>query len=290
MNFESGTPLFRIDTIGVDPNLIVESPICPHCQKEFKTLSSTKKHISNKVCLNDEHGQIVYVDETFIEGKSFNSINLKENEIARIIPQTNIERSTFYSFARSGSGKSTSILHICEEYYKVNKKTKFYIFSALEEDKTFDDSKIKFKRIKLDATFLKTEIPFSEFQNSVSIFDDIDCLPNRKGGIKEKVMKILNALLQLGRHARSSVFIANHCSTQGIDTKIILNESMWFILFPSRSSPKQLAYLLESYVGLDNKAIKKLVNIPTRSVKIWRGYPSVAIGEKCAYVLKNGED
>ena len=62
-----------------------------------------------------------------------------------------------------------------------------------------------------------------EFANSVMIFDDIDVISDKK--IRGEVYKILNKVLEIGRHYKITALVTNHLPTNGKDTRRILTES-----------------------------------------------------------------
>jgi hypothetical protein len=65
-------------------------------------------------------------------------------------------------------------------------------------------------------TLLEEELTAKDFENSMVIFDDTECLTNRK--IKEAVIKIQSSVLETGRHYRVSCILTNHEAYNGIQT------------------------------------------------------------------------
>ena len=290
MNFEKkGQPIFKIvQKKNIDPELDIKEPICPYCYKEFGSLSSTKKHISNLTCKKLDKDREVYasLNENHINEQTFYEIEVKNNEKIQIIPQ-NTERSIFNITGQSGSGKSFFTARVVNEYHLKYKKRKIYLFSALQEDPTLDKAGLPINRVKLDENFLNTPISIAEFKNTIIIVDDADVISNKK--IKEKLFKLLDALLQIGRHYNTTVFVCNHAPNRGKDTKILLLESNWFVIFPKTSGNSSIKYLMENYVGLNSKQIGKLKKLNSRWVAIYRSYPQVVVYEKGAYILnENG--
>ena len=52
---------------------------------------------------------------------------------------------------------------------------------------------------------------------------------------------------------------------------------------------RPLKYLLDNYLGLDNKQIKKIKNSKSRWVCIQRTFPLSVINEKDCYILNNND-
>ena len=95
-----------------------------------------------------------------------------------------------------------------------------------------------------------------DFRDSMVIFDDIDVISNKKH--RDAVYNLLNALLETGRHTKTSVFISNHLPTAGKDTRRVLNEAHSVIWFPHSGSGVGMKRLLCDYLGLDKDINKKL--------------------------------
>ena len=111
-----------------------------------------------------------------------------------------------------GSGKSTYTLKYLQEYKKKYKDNEIYLFSALTEDETIDQMK-GLKRVKIDESLISDPLNVIEFKNSCVVFDDIDVINNKH--IREEVYKILNQILELGRHHHITCVITNHLATNG---------------------------------------------------------------------------
>ena len=252
-------------------------PIAMIINKDDKQISKSNNHI---VSINENS------EET---RTSYNDINLnKKEQIFQVIGNPKQERYIYYIIGRSGSGKSYFIKQwISNFYHELYKKRPIYVFSYLDSDKTLDELKY-LKRIKLDEEFLEDdEISSKDFSNSCVIFDDIDNIKNKK--IKHKVDHLLNEILTVGRHNNISALITRHTATNGQDTKVILAESHAYVVFPSGVGNRPLKYLLDNYLGLDNKQIKKIKNSKSRWICIQRTFPLSVISEKECYILNNND-
>ena len=216
----------------------------------------------------------------------YTHLNLEDDGKFQQIPDTTANRQILYITGASGSGKSTYTLKYLQEYKKKYKDNEIYLFSALTEDETIDQMK-GLKRIKIDDTLVNDPLDVIEFKNSCVVFDDIDVINNKH--IREEVYKILNQILELGRHHHITCVITNHLATNGKDTRRILNEAHSITYFPSSGSVKGINYLLQTYCGLDKHAILKAKKTKSRWITIFKHYPQIMMGEKNIWILSEDD-
>ena len=213
---------------------------------------------------NKEH------DET-----GFRKLKISNDSKLQLIPDTKKERQIIYVTGPSGSGKSTFCCNFLLEYKKKFKDRPIYLFSALEEDESLD--KVKPRRFKIESELHTNPIDVKDLEESVVIFDDIDCIPDKK--IREAVYSIMDQILQVGRHHKITCLITMHLPTAGKDTRKLLNESHIYVWFP-QSAGKKISYLLEEYLDVDPKLIRYFKKSNSRSCVIFKNYPA-------AYMLEN---
>jgi hypothetical protein len=217
---------------------------------------------------------------------SFNTFSLKSNDTFQPIPDPNKERQILYITGASGSGKSYYTKMYCDEFKRIFPKREVFLFSSLTDDSSID--KIKgLKRIKLGEDFLNDDLTAEDFKDSLVIFDDTDCLTDKK--LKLKVNGVLNSILETGRHYNCYCIYTSHLPCAGNDTKRILNESHSITFFPHSLGGRSLKYLLESYLGLDKVQIKKIKNLKSRWVTVLKTYPQVVISEKDVYTISSSD-
>ena len=230
--------------------------------------------------VNDK--KVLYLNASPIEG-GVDEYCCKGDHCIQAIPDKETERSVLYITGQSGSGKSYYTSQYIKEYHKMYPKRDVFIFSSLADDSTLD--KLKYlKRIKIkEQTFLSAELGASDFKDSLCIFDDVDVISNKE--IKAKVFKLLNEMLEIGRHFSISVIFTSHNATMGLDTKRILNECHSVTIFPRNLGGKTAKYLLDSYLGVDKDQIKRIKKVNSRWVTILKTYPQMCLSEKCAWVL-----
>ena len=109
---------------------------------------------------------------------------------------------------------------------------------------------MKPKRIRIDESLYEDPIPIEEFANSCVIFDDVDCISDKK--IKEAIYVTMNKILEISRHFNTSCIVTNHLPTDGRATRRILNEAQACVYFP-HSAGNKIRYLLENYVPYKKK-------------------------------------
>jgi hypothetical protein len=235
--------------------------------------------------------RIIYVDPNSTESneidKSFDHLILVDGGKFQQTPDPKTERSVLYITGPSGSGKSTYTSLYIKQYQKLHKKKNpIYIFSAIGSDAVLD--LLKPKRIKIDDDLVYDPLDIEELSDSLVVFDDIDVISNKKQ--REAVYSILNSILETGRHFKISVIVTNHLSTNGNDTRRILNEAHSVTIFPQSGSKRGTIYLLKNYLGLDNEDIKKIKKVKSRWVTIFTKFPQCVMSEKQIWSLTDNDD
>jgi hypothetical protein len=224
----------------------------------------------------------VHLSDTADED-GFSKVELKTDKFTLLPSKTG--RTIFYITAPSGSGKSYLSKEIIQEYHRMHPKNPVYVFSSLEDDPTLDSLKY-LKRIKLaKSEFLEAELKAEDFKDSMTLFDDVDVISNKK--VLKKTMDILNSILQTGRHFNVSCIYTSHASTTGHSSKVILNEAHVIIIFPSSAGGKVLKYLLDQYLGLSKQQIDKMKGIKSRWCAVFRAYPRAIVTQNQASLLKD---
>jgi len=215
-------------------------------------------------------------DETKIK-KSFTKLELPDNLQFQLVPDTSHERDIMYVTGQSGSGKSYFIKEYLKEYKKKFKDRPIYLFSYLDEDETLDE--IKPTRINVGDNLLKDPIKAQDLKDSFVIFDDCDCIKDKK--YKDAVLSIMNECLQTGRHFNISMACVSHLPTDRGFTRMMINESHYVIYFPQSGLGRQTNYLLENYLGMDKDLIKKIRRMKTRWCCVGRHYPLFIMTQHC---------
>lgn len=206
------------------------------------------------------------------------------------------ERQISYVAGPSGSGKSYFSAQLAAEYLKLHKgeDRPIYVFSALDEDADSLDKKIgdKLRRIVINDDLVTRPIDYKEFANSLVIFDDVDSI---SGPQRKAIDLIKDQILTMGRHFSISAICCSHLLADHKSTRLQLAESHVITFFHGSTSPAQLRYCLEKYVGASKDEVKKIAKLKSRSISIFRQYPSVVMYNHGIYLLhqddsSSGED
>lgn len=184
----------------------------------------------------------------------------------------------------SGGGKSWIARGYAADYHATYPKRPVFVFSALTKDATLDTLTF-LKRLDIKS-FVDEPVEDGEelkgFKKSLVIFDDCEALD---GAEKKAVDAILKSLLTLGRHSVTSVIVCNHLPTRGKDTRLLLNESTLFVVFPQAMGYHTLQYLCEQHVGLSKKEISELRHVRSRWVALSKSFPRYMIASNEAHIL-----
>jgi chromosomal replication initiation ATPase DnaA len=160
--------------------------------------------------------KIIYLDSDNETNYKFNQLQISEGYL-QLIPNEKVERQILYICGATGSGKTYFTGQYLREYKKLFSDNAIYMFSTIPKgDPSLKDIDINYINLE---TLLEEELTAKDFENSMVIFDDTECLTNRK--IKEAVIKIQSSVLETGRHYRVSCILTNHEAYNGIQTKNI---------------------------------------------------------------------
>jgi len=206
----------------------------------------------------------------------YDMIEANKNEKISLITPSKDSRVVLYVVGMSGSGKSYWSANYIKEYQKKNKANKVFIISPITDDESINSIK-NLERINPNSVnFMNEPPPLSYFQDGLIICDDIEAYGKKT---LNRVMALINAVLTTGRHMNISLLFLSHTATNGAMSKIILTEAHGLIIFPQNMSGKASRYLLDNYYGLNKHQIEKVKKLPSRTVIIFRSYPTLIISE-----------
>lgn len=245
--------------------------------KIFNGLEKISENIKNRIPPDNENLCSLYEDcIKCLDKHEGKSINIIDGEIIPIF-DTNKERTVFYISGMSGSGKSTLTGQLISIYKKLYPKNKIIVFSNKSSDPALD--KHNPLRMKLNEELLNDPISLNELKNSLVVFDDIDCIPNKK--IDAEIARLRDLILQQGRSYKISFVYISHLTNDYKRTKLILLECDCSIIFPVFTTQYNLKYLLYTYYGLGSEQIRKIKNLPSRWVGIWKNPLTVLYSKGC---------
>ena len=107
--------------------------------------------------------------------------------------------------------------------------------------------------------------------------------------IRHAVSNIMNKVLEIGRHFKTTALVTNHLPTSGKDTRRILNEAHQVIYFPHSASGR-IKYLLIEYLGLNKKMVQYFRKQNSRWGCIFENYPVVYMLEHKIGLLNHLDD
>lgn len=89
-------------------------------------------------------------------------------------------------------------------------------------------------------------------KNSVIVFDDWE-----HDNDVNKCWFLINNILTRGRHNNTNCIVITHLNTQGLQSRTLLNECQYFIVF-DKTNANNLKYFLQNYIGYDGNNINKV--------------------------------
>lgn len=191
-----------------------------------------------------------------------------------------------YISAPSGAGKSTWCGNWLNEFKKMFKEDEIYVFSTIGYDKVLDIHDPI--RISINEDLLTDPIAPEEIEQSICIFDDVDTIKNPK--IRNNICGLRDWLLEQGRHFNIRMLMTSHLLMNYKDTRRILNEATAVCFFPRCGSAYHIKRFLKQYGGLEKQQIKRILNLPSRWVCLYKTYPMYIMYEKGVYLLTNDDD
>jgi hypothetical protein len=206
--------------------------------------------------------------------RNFDKLSLVGDAKFEPSPNTKQERDILYIAGPSGSGKSFYCRLYLQNYIKAFPKNQVFMFSKLNEDKSLEGLPIK--RIMIDDRLISEPFDVADFKDCCVILDDIDALKEK--AIKKALYDLKTEILETGRHFNTSLILTSHLACKNLETKSILSEAHSITFFMKSGMPVKT--LLKNYLGMDEKQIKKLHDIPSRWITITRGFPMVIFSEK----------
>lgn len=251
--------------------------------KQFNLKGKQLEELRYAVTHNSKPYEDVLVDmykeaRNFIQTKSKSEIMIDDGYF---FPLPDFCRQCSFVAGPSGAGKTTYASNYLIEYKKMFPKNKIFVFSRLESDPLID--KLNPSRIKLDKDLVKDPIQPEELKNSIVLFDDTSTIPNKE--INTAIQKLLEDVLEVGRHYNIYVIMTSHLLNCYKNTRTIMNECHTITIFPRASGSHQIRYCLKNYFGLDKNEINKIFKLRSRWVTISKTFPRYVLYNTGAYLL-----
>ena len=229
---------------------------------------------------NEPYTELYYEALEVFEKQRLRGFILKSG---KLLPLPNFNKhECLYITGASGSGKSYFSSNFIREYLKhyKNEDNDFVLVSGVDEDEVLD--KLEPNRISPEE-LVEKPLEASEVTDNIILFDDVLSHPNRL--VKMTAIGTINHLIEVGRHTRSKILVISHLINNGHESRKIINESTSLTFFPKTSAKHNIRTYLERYEGLPKVIIRKIMNLPTRAVTIYRGHPSYVLYDKGIFML-----
>jgi len=253
---------------------------CEYCLRDYSKLDHLRTH--QRTC------RVMQAQEREDNRHSFfkeMQIPLTRTEVLKLsFPLAKGERLVMFICGRNGCGKSSYIQKILKEYLKVYRTRKIILFSQQEFDDKLDPIFKNLKRVDLGHEFTAEPYALDELRNLICIFYGADSIRDKK--LKDAVFKLRDEIMKNGRsHTKDreddiDIIISNHDILGGNETKTMIRESIFYVVFPKGSTPAQLHALTKTYAGLKKEHIKRIMDNEARAVLIHNGTPGYVLTEK----------
>lgn len=149
-----------------------------------------------------------------------------------------------------------------------------YLVSKLAEDETLDNMEGgPPKRVKVETLVDNPITDLKELngdEGCLLLVDDVDTFEKNT---LEAVQQLIDDVAALGRHTKTSMCVMTHRLTNYSKTRLLLNETTHFCVYPQSTSYHHLRYLLTNYAGLTPEQVKDLRRMG-RWVMIAKQFPS----------------
>lgn len=218
--------------------------------------------------------------------EAFDYVELPDKCHFLYIPDTHKDRETLYCAAPNGGGKSFFVSQYLKLYQEQKPDNKFILFSLKNSDAVLD--KRNPTRVKFDETLLNDPVKIEEIQNTITVFDDIDSITDKK--MSACVRGTMKMCLNVGRSLGITTIVTNHMLLNHSESKIMLNECSICVIFPGATSPLQLSNFLKNYIGSSPKAINKIKKLKSRWVMIFKDGKQRVLTENQAFSMNYIEE
>lgn len=202
-----------------------------------------------------------------------------------LMPIPNMEtREVGYICGPSGSGKSTHSSKYIGNFKKLFPEKKFYVFSRLGNDQVIDS--LNPIRININDELIENPVDITQDlkDGGIVLFDDVNTIPNDK--LRKTVAKIRNDILEVGRHNNVYIINTSHIinPNDGKDGRVMLNECHFLTVFPKSGNIYQIESVLQKYFGYSKEQIDKIMNLDSRWVTLYKGYPQFVMYEHGCFI------
>ena len=262
---------------------------CPHCFRQFGRRDTLTVHL--RTCRTKMEQMLKMYEDNPSHFRHLKIDKHGEQKLKLAFPLPNEERLVMIISGANGCGKSTFIRLLLLDYFSAYKNRDFYLFSTQEYD-TLDVFPNLIK-ISLDESFLKEPLTLDALRNSICIFDDVDSIRDKKiqkavDGLKHDILKNGRFHTPDGKRDISQdidVIITNHMVLGGHETKAMIHESFYYVLFPQGTTAHSIDTICKKYAGLDKEQTQKVIKNESRAVIIHKNYPKYVLTDKEIFLV-----
>ena len=230
-------------------------------------------------------GRYIYLVNDMNGDNLYEEIEVKDG-ILQVLPNKDVIEKSYVS-APSGAGKSFFTGKWINEYLKQHTRNDFFLFSSISSDKSLDKNDPI--RVEIDAELFDNPIHPSELQDSIVVFDDTDVIADPI--VRNAINGLRDAVLECGRHYRTSTIITSHILMNNHETRRVINEATSITFFPNSGSRYSIKRYLKYHLGLEKNEIAKLLKIKSRWITVYTHAPQYIIHQHGALMMSAlGED
>ena len=201
-----------------------------------------------------------------------------------IIKQNELNSVNFFVSGLSGSGKSYFVSQLVNNIKSLDRfkdADVFLITGQTKPDPAYENNIEKYMKVNMDADDFYT-LTYSDFENSIVIFDDVNSLGNRAQ--EGFIFNLQKSLSENARKNNVALININHSSRDFLRTKYIVHEANYFTLFPAHNWNDSRKFL-KSYLDYDENELREIKKLSrhTRSMTFHKQTPQYIV---CDHVLK----
>lgn len=245
----------------------------------MKLINDLQESLKNKTEPKNKKLRELYKE--LLSKKRTKNINVPKGGVIPIFNPEE-ERKVYHIAGMSGSGKSTFVSEVIDNYHKLFPKNKVWFFSNKPSDPAIDKHKFVV-RVELNEELVDDPIDLEELRDSLVVYDDVEYVKDK--GVSSELDRIRDLILQQGRSYHISFAYITHLLNNYKESRIILNECHCSVLFPRMTTTYSLKYLLEKYYGMKKEDIEKLKHLNSRWICVQK-IPPCVIYDKGAYMLE----
>lgn len=191
--------------------------------------------------------QNAYIGQNLVCLNPTEAITMEELQAYRIIPISNSipvygERLSFFIGGPPGCGKSTTTAQILSFFPD---QVKYLFTDITDKDDAFKG--ITFRKVKMDKLETITLEKLAHDGDCWCVFDDVDKIVDPK--ISKNLLRLMDNILANGRrhgdYGNINVIITSHSLSDYKRTKYAIENSNYWVIFPSKTMQLQLSSLLK---------------------------------------------